>query len=234
MKKFKDLNLTYLRLKSEIERLTTMCIEETAELNSVATRLGETKKEYEALKLLLVSDSHENKIEIKNYNKDFVDQLKEKDKKLRELDRQLKKEKSIHKILRIRLDKETIGLQVLTDELEKIESQLSNKSTTLVKIQQNLDNKTKDMDIKTRQWEKILKIKEKEYNEVNQRLLDTRNEIDSTKQIHKVAMEKIEKQKMVLGLRESRLKDKEIKINSDMKTLLSAKQYTNAKRIIKH
>jgi len=163
MKQFRSLNLTYERLKSEVENLTRRSIEGTAELNSITYRLKLKKEEYEQLKIILEEDTFENKVAIKFYNKKFIEKLDKKDKELELLQLELSNKKIELNELNIKLQKQQIGLQVLETDLNSLERQLNAKDKLLNNTKYDLDRKTEEMIKIEADFNKQLKQKEKEY-----------------------------------------------------------------------
>jgi len=227
MKQFRSLDITYERLKSEVQSLTIQSIEKTAELNLVSYKLKETAKEYKEVKQLLQEDIFKNKVDIINYNKDFIQKLKDKDEELKKLQEKLCNKKNKLNELDLKLIKQEIWLQVSELNLNTLERQLNNKNKVLIKKQEELNKKSIKMIESEKKFNKVIKEKGKEYKELENNIKWIRDESEVTTQILNSKLEKIEKQKMVIEINTKRLAEKELKIKSEMKVLISSREYIN-------
>lgn len=229
MKQFKSLHYTFERLKSEVEMLTKKSIELNAEYNLINDKVTIKKGQLEELKQILKEKAHKNEVDITNFNKDYVQQIEQKDKELKELQYKLSlKEEELNKLYST-LQKTEIRLQWLEKELISLERQLNTKDKILNNIQTDLLQKTEEVKEQELKWSKKLKEKQKEFEWLEKNIKVLRNEAISTKQIYKHDLEVVEKQKMVLKIENVRLKEKALKIESEMKALQSAKEFINKK-----
>ena len=86
MKKFRSTQHTYEKLLEEIQFLKKHTILFNSQYNESKDRYNESKKELEELREQINRECHENKVNITNFNKDYVEELDKKKKQLEKLE----------------------------------------------------------------------------------------------------------------------------------------------------
>ena len=86
MKQFRELGYTYERLKLEVQNLKKESNKEVQRYNELVDKRKQAQKEYEEITRKLAETIHNNKVEISNYNKSFIDALDKKESELSQLE----------------------------------------------------------------------------------------------------------------------------------------------------
>jgi chromosome segregation ATPase len=229
MQKFKSLNLTYERLVKEVEMLTLKSIEWNSEYNTINTKVKDIKQEYETIKLKIQEDLFKWKSDIVNFNKNYTKELEDKNIHLDKLETELGEQKNNLVKLNLNIEKKKLGVSNKESELNALQSNLGSKSINLTKKDKELSKKADKIKKEQEKWDIDIKYKKKISSELNKDIQEIRKEENKSKQDYDLRIQEINQQKKVLEIWEQRLKDKEEKINSEMKTLISAKSLINKK-----
>jgi len=227
MKKFKELNFTYNRLVNEVDMLTSKSIELNSEYNTINTKVKETKEEYENIKQEIKEYIFTNKSDVINFNKNYKDNLDKKDKKLIDLENKLKDKDNNLKALDLKLEKKLLWLTTTEEKLNTLDKQLIAKWKGLAKKVKAFKNERDILIDKQSAWVNCRKERKEEIKELDEYIIWIREEEKESKEKYDLRIQEINQQKNMLEEWERRLENKEEKITSEMRVLLSAKKYNN-------
>jgi len=185
----------------------------------------EVKEEHESVKLKIEEDIHKGKSDIVNYNKCYKQELDIKQENQEEKQIRLEeKEKELNKCV-ISIDKDKVDIRDSKDEIERINLQLEKKEVKLNKIAGTLEGNNEKLQVEKNKWTLELKDKKKKADDLSKYINWVRKEDKEIKEQQDLRIQEITQQKHVLDLQEKRLEEKKEKIQSEMKTLLSAKNF---------
>lgn len=229
MKKFKSLDMTYHTLVKQIEDMKKETIELNSLYNEASFKKKEAEKELKEIIELIKEEQHNNRVDIRNENKDFVKQLNTKEKQVNKLKVKLDiKEQEIH-LKNKKLDNLTMRLQKFEKILDSKDRKLISKDKNLKKEEDKIEKKQDIINIKKSEFDNRYK-KRKEYKKaIDKQINEVIKKDKKIKEEQRIRFDRLESKKYILDLKEKELKDKEEKILSDMKVLLSSKKHKNVK-----
>ncbi len=227
MKQFESLQFTYDRLVNEIQFLKKETITNNAEYNQSNDILRDVKEELEETRKTLKEEIYKNEVDIRNFNKNYREELQKRDKKLESLRIDLSNKKIKLNNDLSELYKKEIGIQAFEEKINSLQGKLGTKERDLVKRSKDIEGNEYDMERKESEFDKDMKIKIKEKIEIDIYIQWIRDESIKIKDSQKTDMEYILQQNNMFKDWEKRLNEQEQKISSDMRQLLSAKNHTN-------
>lgn len=227
MQKFKTLNFTYEKLVSEVDFLTKHCIEKNAEFNDINTKVSNGKNEVKLLDASLADKKLKNEAEIKKFNKDYESELIKKENKQNSLSLDLKIKGIELNDKSQEIEKLDISLQNNICKLEVREKEVNTQSNNIKKESSKLDIREEEVEQKEDDMNIYIKDKKKELSNIEDKIKEARKQDEKEAQERQLEIHIIKSQKELLGSKEKELNNKQEKIDSDMRVLLSAKEYVN-------
>ena len=223
MKKFKSLAYTLERLNNEIESKKQEANDLTAELNTLGDKVRKSRLALISLKEEIVDTEAISKAKIRKDNKDFVDKLNIKELTQKKTDKSQKTKHS--ELMRLEKDIEKREITISKKEIANNtkEKQLNASTLKVWRLNEELDNKIIDVD-------KLLEIKNKELSSIDNNLVSKWRELLKIVSEIKASKGKLDSDKQYIHSQkahlldiEKRIEKKQQKLNSDMRTLISAK-----------
>lgn len=233
MKDFKNLNKTYKQLQQEIESYKRDTIKLVAEYNSITDKVKLEEAKLDKIKKEWTEFIHTSKSEIRRYNKEYKAEIDSKAKELALLSTQQAEKQA--------------EIDHRESELIKYELQLQKKETEQIRREKTIEIQENDINKKIYENKVESNSLDKKKKKFKKDMSGLQDWFDILSKEYKWLKDTIEKTKEDRDRQEARLKWKEIslkawekelstreqKYESDIRTLLSAKN-TNVKSTTKH
>ena len=229
MQKFKSLNLTYNRLVSEVDMLTTKSIVLNSEFNTINTKVKAKRKEYEEVKVLIKEEYHRNQAQMVNEYKEYKLKLDNKEQKQTQKDNEHKEEEKALKRAIIEIEESKLGISTREILLNALQVQISTKCNNLEQKEEDINKANGVLKSNKLKWEKKLKNNTKLNNDLEANIVIIRKEEEQNKQDFELRRQETVQTKVMLEEWEKRLIDKEQLIASEMRALISAREFNNKK-----